>query len=102
MYNPKSKSTGSRLTNEIIPTVKDKFSFLYLEFAKIVQDEYSIVAYQDSQKVLMPLAMINVLLLGPGTSVSHAAIKTIADAGCSIIWCGKDLNYIYSTGLIIE
>lgn len=102
MYNPKSKSTGSRLTNEIIPTVKDKFSFLYLEFAKIVQDEYSIVAYQDSQKVLMPLAMINVLLLGPGTSVSHAAIKTIADAGCSIIWCGKDLNYIYSTGLIMS
>lgn len=102
MYNPQSKSTGSRITNEMIPMVKDKFLFLYLEYAKIVQDEFSIAAYHNNQKILIPIAMINVLLLGPGTSLSHAAIKTIADAGSSIIWCGQNIKYIYSTSLVVS
>ncbi len=102
MYNPNSKSTGSRIENKMLPYVKDRFSFLYIEYAKIVQDEFSIAAYQSNKKTIIPLAMINAILLGPGTSISHAAVKNVADAGCTIIWCGKDLKYIYSTGLIVS
>lgn len=100
MYNPNSKSIGSRITNDMLPRVEDRFSFLYIEYARIVQDEFSIAAYQKNRKVIIPLAMINVLLLGPGTSISHAAIKNIADAGCTAIWCGQDIKYIYSTSMI--
>ena len=100
MYNPNSKSIGSRITNDMLPRVEDRFSFLYIEYARIVQDEFSIAAYQKNRKVIIPLAMINVLLLGPGTSVSHTAIKNIADADCTAIWCGQDIKYIYSTSMV--
>ena len=100
MYNPNSKSIGSRITNDMLPRVEDKISFLYIEYARIVQDEFSIAAYQQNNKIIIPLAMINVILLGPGTSITHAAVKNIADAGCTLIWTGQDLKYVYSTSMI--
>ena len=100
MYNPNSHSIGSHITNSMLPRIENKISFLYLEYVKLVQDEFSISAYQNNEKIIIPLAEINVLLLGPGTSVSHAAMKNIADAGCTVIWCGQNLKYIYSTGMV--
>lgn len=100
MYNPNSKSIGSRITNDMLPRVEDRISFLYIEYARIVQDEFSIMAYQENSKIIIPLAMINVILLGPGTSITHAAMKNIADAGCSVVWCARDMKYIYSTGMV--
>lgn len=100
MYNSNSKSIGSRITNDMLPRVEDKFSFLYIEYAKIVQDEFSVAAYQKNYKIIIPIAMINVLLVGPGSSISHAAMKNIADAGCTVIWCAQDMKYIYSTGMV--
>lgn len=100
MYNPNSKSIGSRITNDMLPRVEDRFSFLYIEYARIIQDEFSIAACQKNKKTIIPLAMVNVLLLGPGTSISHAAMKNIADAGCTAIWCGQDIKYIYSTSMV--
>lgn len=99
MYNEYSKSVGSRITNQMLPRVEDKFTFLYLEYTRIIQDEYSIAAYKDNQKYIIPLAMINALILGPGTSISHAAVKNVVDCGCTLIWSGQDLNYIYATGM---
>lgn len=99
MYNENSKSVGSRITNAMLPRVEDKFTFLYLEYARIIQDEFSIVAYKDNQKYIIPLAMINVLILGPGTSITHAAVKNVIDCGCTVIWSAKNLNYVYATGM---
>ena len=31
MYNPNSKSIGSRITNDMLPRVEDRISFLYIE-----------------------------------------------------------------------
>lgn len=100
MYNPNSKSIGSRITNDMLPRVEDKISFLYIEYARIVQDEFSIAAYQQNNKIIIPLAMINVIFLGPGTSITHAAVKNVADAGCTLIWTGQDLKHVYSTSMI--
>ena len=100
MYNPNSKSIGSRITNDMLSRVEDKISFLYIEYARIVQDEFSIAAYQQNNKIIIPLAMINVIFLGPGTSITHAAVKNVADAGCTLIWTGQDLKYVYSTSMI--
>ena len=73
--------------------VEDRFSFLYIEYARIIQVR---VLYrrmsEKTRKTVIPLAMVNVLLLGPGTSVSHAAMKNISDAGCTAIWCGQDIK----------
>jgi len=34
--------------------------------------------------------MLNCVLLGPGTSVTHEAIKVMAAANCNICWVAED------------
>ena len=46
----------------------------------------------------MPIATLNTLLLGPGTSVTHEAVKTAAAANCSICWVGEDSLLFYAAG----
>ena len=38
------------------------------------------------------------LMLGPGTSISHDAIKAFANAGCLVLWTGEHGVRVYSTG----
>ena len=39
--------------------------------------------------VRIPAAMIGVLLLGPGTEISHRAVELIGDTGTSMVWVGE-------------
>jgi CRISPR/Cas system-associated endonuclease Cas1 len=40
-----------------------------------------------------------VLLLGPGTSITHAAVKVLAESGCSIVWTGEEVIRCYAQGI---
>ena len=47
----------------------------------------------------MPCANLSVLMLGPGTSITHAAISTLADTGCFVMWVGEQGVRFYAQGL---
>lgn len=81
---------------KILPRTKDNISFLYLEYAKIEREDYAIVAIRTDQRILIPIATINVLLLGPGTSITHGAVNIISASGCNIVWCGDHMTRFYS------
>jgi len=38
------------------------------------------------------------VLLGPGTSVTHEAVKVMASANCSVCWVGEDSLLFYAVG----
>jgi CRISPR-associated protein Cas1 len=94
---------GSRLlikvTRETLPQIKDKYPFVYLERGRLEVDDSS-VKWLDSEGhvVPLPVATINALLLGPGTSITHAAVKAAAAANCSISWVGEDSLLFYAAG----
>jgi len=44
------------------------------------------------------VANLCALLLGPGTSITHAAVGVCAENGCSIVWCGQDGTHYYAQG----
>jgi CRISPR-associated protein Cas1 len=94
---------GSRLlikvTRETLPQIKDKYPFIYLERGRLEVDDSS-VKWLDSEGhvVPLPVATINALLLGPGTSITHAAVKAAAAANCSISWVGEDSLLFYAAG----
>ena len=48
----------------------------------------------------LPIATINALLLGPGTSVTHEAIKIASAANCAICWVGEDSLLFYASGVV--
>ena len=46
----------------------------------------------------VPAASISVLLLGPGTLITHRAMELIGDAGVSVIWVGEHGVRYYASG----
>ena len=81
-----------------LPKVRDSLSFLYLEKTVIEQDALSIVAIQGEARIPIPVAAMTVLMLGPGVSITHAAVKTISDCGCMMVWCGENASKFYAYG----
>lgn len=76
----------------------DSISYLYLEKCHIEQDNFAVKAVYLDKEVPIPCASLTVLLLGPGTTVTHRAICNLSDCGCLVVWCGENLRKYYSCG----
>jgi CRISP-associated protein Cas1 len=81
-----------------LPKARDNISFLYFEHCRIEQDERAIAVFKEKDKFLIPCASIATLLLGPGSTITHAAIKALADSACEIHWVGEDVLRFYTSG----
>lgn len=84
---------------QLLPKVRDSLSFLYLEHCKVEQDAKSIASYTEGGKTPIPCAALSVLMLGPGTSITHAAITALADNGCLVLWTGEQGIRMYAQGM---
>lgn len=88
-----------KVTRETLPQVKDKYPFIYLERGRLEIDDSSVKWIDcDCNIIRLPIATLNCLLLGPGTSVTHEAIKVMAAANCSVCWVGEDSLFFYAVG----
>jgi len=81
-----------------LPKFRDGLSYLYIEHGRIEQKHKSIAWYAPEGEVAIPCAALGLLLLGPGTTVTHAAIKAMADNGCTVCWVGEDSMRFYASG----
>ena len=81
-----------------LPKLRDSLSYLYIEHAVIERRDNGLLVLQETGQTPVPVANLCVLLLGPGTSMTHAAIAVCAENGCSIIWCGQDVTHYYAQG----
>jgi len=98
-------SNGQRLfvkvTRESLPQIKDKYPFVYLERGRLEIDDSSIKWIDATNNVVpLPIATINTLLLGPGTSITHDAVKTATSANCTVCWVGEDSLLFYAAGFL--
>lgn len=81
----------------------DRISFLYLEYAQIVQGRTGVLALQADEEgnvrgeVQVPVGSIAVIMLGPGTSISQAAASSLAAAGAVLMFTGGGGVNSYST-----
>lgn len=82
-----------------LPKLRDSLSYLYVEHAILDRKDSSIEIIQKNGRTAVPAAGLCVLMLGPGTSISHAAVKVLAESGCSILWTGEDTTHMYAQGL---
>ena len=88
-----------KINHDNLPQVKDRYPFIYLERGRLEIDDSS-VKWIDSQGfvVRLPIATISTLLLGPGTSVTHEAIKVLSAANTTVCWVGEDSLLFYAVG----
>jgi CRISPR-associated protein Cas1 len=85
---------------ETLSMVRDRWTPIYLEHGRLEVDDSS-VKWISSQKLVcrIPIATVSALILGPGTSVTHAAVKACADSNTPLIWMGEEGMRFYSAGL---
>jgi len=82
-----------------LPKLRDSLSYIYVEHAILNQKDHAIeFIRQDEGRVMIPVAALSVLMLGPGTKITHAAIRTLADNGCAVLWVGEDGTRFYAQG----
>ena len=77
---------------------QDRLSYLYLEKGHIEQDSTSVVYVTEKQRVPIPAADLALLMLGPGTTITHKAVCNLADCNCTGVWCGEEGVRFYSHG----
>ncbi|WP_349293194.1 type I-E CRISPR-associated endonuclease Cas1e [Corynebacterium breve] len=77
---------------------EDRLSFLYLEHCTLGRDGGAITATDERGIVHIPVASLSVLLLGPGTRVTHQAVTLAGESGCCLVWVGEQGVRYYAHG----
>jgi len=83
-----------------LPRFSDRWSYLYLEFGELDVQDAGLVFHNKAAFTPLPINQLSLLMLGPGTTVTHAAVKTLAGNNCLLAWVGEEgvRLYAHSTG----
>jgi CRISPR-associated protein Cas1 len=84
---------------QLLPKFRDGWSHLYVEHCRVDRDEKAVAIHDAEGSVQVPCANLALLMLGPGVSITHAAVLTLADSGCLVAWCGEGAVRFYAAGL---
>lgn len=85
---------------DTLAPAKDRWTPIYLEHGRIEVDDSSIKWIgADGMITRLPVATLSALILGPGTSVTHAAVKAAAQCNCPLLWLGEDGLRFYAFGI---
>ena len=83
----------------ILPKFRDGWSYLYVEHCRVDQEGRAVAIHDAGGKVPVPCANLALLMLGPGVSITHAAVSVLADHGCLVAWCGEEGVRLYAVGM---
>lgn len=73
---------------------------MYFEHGRIEVDDSSVKWVGANRDIYaIPVATIATILLGPGTTVTHEAVKAISSSNTTICWVGDDSLRFYASGL---
>jgi CRISPR-associated protein Cas1 len=82
-----------------LPKLRDSLSFVYFEHAKVERKNNAVSVFDKDGETHVPVAALGSVMLGPGTSVSHEAVKVLTDNGCSLLWVGEHGVRLYAQGM---
>jgi len=81
-----------------LPKLRDSLSYVYLEHARVEQTNKAVSVRDEHGETHVPAAALGVIMLGPGTVITHSAVKTLTDCGCVILWVGDGGTHYYAQG----
>lgn len=84
---------------ETIPPAKERWTPLFLEHGKVEVDDSSVKWIgADGDIFRIPVATLSALLLGPGTTITHEAIKACVECDTPVCWVGHHSMHFYAIG----
>lgn len=85
---------------ETLSPASERWTPLYLEHGRLEVDDASVKWIGADRTVMrVPVATVSTLLLGPGSTVTHAAVKACADSNTPLCWVGADSLHFYAWGI---
>lgn len=83
-----------------LPRFRDRWSYIYLEMGRLDVDADSLAFHQGDSITPVPIDQLAVVMLGPGSTITHAAVKSLSHNNCLLAWTGQDGIRLYaaSTG----
>lgn len=82
----------------LLPKLRDRLSYVYAEHCVIEREESAIALWDEQGMTQIPIASIALLMLGPGTKITHAAIDVLARNNCLAAWVGEGGVRMYAFG----
>lgn len=86
------------ITRHALAQMGDRISFLYVERATVNRDGNALTITDQRGIAHVPATQLAVLLLGPGTRITYAAMALLGDAGTSTVWVGERGVRYYASG----
>lgn len=89
--------SGERVPIGALQPVSKRASFIYLEHCVVHRDTNAIVAMAEAGTTYLPAAAVGVLLLGPGTRITHQAMHLLGESGVVTCWVGEGGTGLYAS-----
>jgi CRISPR-associated protein Cas1 len=85
---------------ETLAPARDRWTPLYLEHGRLEVDDASVKWISASGTLCrLPVATVSALLIGPGVTITSAAIRACAESNTPVCWTGEECLRFYSFGL---
>ena len=85
---------------ETLAPARDRWTPLYLEHGRLEVDGYSVKWLSATGTLCrIPVATVSALLIGPGVTITSAAMKACAECNTPVCWTGEDCLRFYAFGL---
>jgi len=84
---------------ETLTPARERWTPIYLEHGRLEVDDASVKWIgADATVIRLPVATLSAIMLGPGTTVTHAAIKACSQCNTPLCWIGADGLRFYAFG----
>lgn len=82
-----------------LPRIRSSWSYLYVEHCLVEKEAEGVCLLDKEGRVPIPCSCVALLMLGPGTSISHQAMLTLGESGCLVAWVGEQAVRSYAFGM---
>jgi CRISPR-associated protein Cas1 len=82
-----------------LPRFRDRWSYLYLEMGRLDVNADGLAFHQRDDMMPIPIDQLAVVMLGPGSTVTHEAIKSLSRNNCLLAWTGQDGVRMYAASI---
>lgn len=93
-----STTPFSKRNHQEYPRFDKGRTFLWAERVRISREKSAITMSDQRGVVDVPAALLSVLMVGPGTTITHGAIELLSLSGCSVLWMGEGGTRCYAAG----
>jgi len=84
---------------ETLTPARERWTPIYLEHGRLEVDDGSVKWIGADRTVIrLPVATLSAIMLGPGTTVTHAAIKACSQCNTPVCWIGAEGLRFYAFG----